>query len=61
MEQDDIDFIALDHPLVQSLIDFCLDSDRVKNRPQDSGRRCYARHPLHLPTGICLWIWGCGY
>jgi hypothetical protein len=32
MEQDDVDFIALDHPLVQSLIDFCLDSDRVEGR-----------------------------
>lgn len=29
MEQDDVEFIALDHPLVQSLIEFCLDSDRV--------------------------------
>ncbi|RAW44344.1 helicase [Halorubrum sp. 48-1-W] len=32
MEQDDVDFIALDHPLVQSLIDFCLDSDRVEGK-----------------------------
>jgi SNF2 family DNA or RNA helicase len=29
-EQDDVDFIALDHPLVQSLIDFCLESDRLQ-------------------------------
>jgi hypothetical protein len=29
MEQEDVDFIALDHPLVQSLIDFCLDSSRI--------------------------------
>ena len=28
-EQDNVDFIALDHPLVQSLIDFCLESDRI--------------------------------
>ena len=28
MEQEDVEFIALDHPLVQSLIEFCL-SDRV--------------------------------
>jgi SNF2 family DNA or RNA helicase len=28
-EQEDVDFIALDHPLVQSLIEFCLDSDRI--------------------------------
>ncbi len=32
IEQDDVDFIALDHPLVQSLIDFCLNSDRVEGR-----------------------------
>ena len=32
MEQDDVEFIALDHPLVQSLIDFCLNSDRVGGR-----------------------------
>jgi len=30
IDHDDVDFIALDHPLVQSLIDFCLDSERVK-------------------------------
>lgn len=30
MEEDEVDFIALDHPLVQSFIDFCLDSDRVE-------------------------------
>jgi len=29
MEQDDVEFIALDHPLVQSLIDFCLNADRI--------------------------------
>jgi hypothetical protein len=29
-EQDDVEFIALDHPLVQSLIDFCLESDRLQ-------------------------------
>ena len=29
-KQDDVDFIALDHPLVQSLIDFCLESDRIE-------------------------------
>ena len=29
-EQDDVEFIALDHPLVQSLIDFCLESDRIQ-------------------------------
>jgi len=29
MEEDDVDFIALDHPLVQSLIEFCLDSNRI--------------------------------
>ncbi len=28
-EQDDVDFIALDHPLVQSVIDFYLESDRI--------------------------------
>lgn len=30
MEEDRVEFIALDHPLVQSLIEFCLDSDRVR-------------------------------
>lgn len=30
MEEDEVDFIALDHPLVQSLIEFCLDSDRIR-------------------------------
>ena len=29
-EQDDVEFIALDHPLVQSIIDFCLKSDRLQ-------------------------------
>lgn len=29
MEEDDVEFIALDHPLVQSLIEFCLDSNRI--------------------------------
>lgn len=32
MEQDGVDFIALDRPLVQSLINFCLDSDRVDGK-----------------------------
>ena len=32
IEQDGVDFIALDHPLVQSLIDFCLNSDHVEGR-----------------------------
>ena len=32
MEQDDVDFIALDHPLVQSLIEFCLGSDRIQGQ-----------------------------
>ncbi|MFC7073035.1 helicase-related protein [Halovenus rubra] len=32
MEQDDVDFIALDHPLVQSLIEFCLDSTRIQGQ-----------------------------
>ncbi|SFC32356.1 RNA polymerase recycling family C-terminal [Halobiforma haloterrestris] len=30
MEREDVEFIALDHPLVQSLIEFCLDSDRIR-------------------------------
>jgi hypothetical protein len=30
MEEDDVEFISLDHPLVESLIEFCLDSDRVQ-------------------------------
>jgi SNF2 family DNA or RNA helicase len=29
MEEDEVEFIALDHPLVQSLIEFCLDSNRI--------------------------------
>ena len=29
MEEDDVDFISLDHPLVESLIEFCLDGDRI--------------------------------
>ncbi len=32
MEQDGVDFIALDRPLVQSLINFCLDSNRVDKK-----------------------------
>ena len=32
IEEDDVDFISLDHPLVQSLIDFCLDSDRIQGQ-----------------------------
>jgi len=32
MEQDSVEFIALDHPLVQSLIDFCLNSNRMEGR-----------------------------
>jgi len=32
MEEDDVEFIALDHPLVQSLIEFCLDSNRIGDR-----------------------------
>jgi len=32
MEQDDIEFIALDHPLVQSLIEYCLDSTRIQGQ-----------------------------
>lgn len=32
MEVDDVDFISLDHPLVESLIEFCLDSDRIGGR-----------------------------
>ncbi|QRV16315.1 DEAD/DEAH box helicase family protein [Haloterrigena salifodinae] len=32
MDQDDVDFIALDHPLVQSLIEFCLSSDRIQGQ-----------------------------
>ncbi len=32
MEKDDVDFIALDHPLVQSLIEFCLNSDRIQGQ-----------------------------
>ena len=29
MDGDEIEFVSLDHPLVQSLIDICLDTDRV--------------------------------
>jgi SNF2 family DNA or RNA helicase len=29
-ERDDVEFIALDHPLVQSIIDFCIESDRLQ-------------------------------
>ncbi|MCL9812609.1 DEAD/DEAH box helicase [Natranaeroarchaeum aerophilus] len=32
IEHDDVDFIALDHPLVQSIIEFCLDSDHVQGQ-----------------------------
>jgi len=32
IEEDDIEFISLDHPLVQSLIEFCLDSERVQGQ-----------------------------
>jgi len=30
MEEDDVEFISLDHPLVESLIEFCLDGDRIQ-------------------------------
>jgi hypothetical protein len=30
MEADDVEFISLDHPLVESLIEFCLDNDRIR-------------------------------
>ena len=30
IEEDDVEFISLDHPLVESLIEFCLDSDRIQ-------------------------------
>jgi hypothetical protein len=30
MEEDDVEFISLDHPLVESLIEFCLDNDRIQ-------------------------------
>jgi len=29
MDSEDVEFISLDHPLVESLIEFCLDSDRI--------------------------------
>ncbi|WP_435317641.1 helicase-related protein [Haloarchaeobius sp. TZWSO28] len=32
IEEDDVEFVALDHPLVQSLIDYCLDSNRVQGQ-----------------------------
>jgi len=32
MEREDIEFLSLDHVLVQSLIDFCLDSTRIGGR-----------------------------
>ena len=30
IEEDDVEFISLDHPLVESLVEFCLDSDRIQ-------------------------------
>jgi len=30
IDSDDVEFISLDHPLVESLIGFCLDSDRIQ-------------------------------
>jgi hypothetical protein len=30
MDSDDVEFISLDHPLVGSLIEFCLESDRIQ-------------------------------
>lgn len=30
IEHDEVSFIALDHPLVQAVIDYCLDGDRVQ-------------------------------
>lgn len=30
IEHDDVSFVALDHPLVQALIDYCQDGDRVQ-------------------------------
>jgi len=32
MERDDVEFVSLDHPLVQSLIEICLDTDRVSGQ-----------------------------
>ncbi|MFB1064177.1 DEAD/DEAH box helicase [Natrinema sp. H-ect4] len=32
IEEEDVEFIALDHPLTQSLIGFCLDSNRVQGQ-----------------------------
>jgi SNF2 family DNA or RNA helicase len=32
IEHEDVDFIALDHPLVQSIIEFCLDADRIQGQ-----------------------------
>jgi hypothetical protein len=30
MDTEEVEFISLDHPLVESLIDFCLDTDRIE-------------------------------
>jgi hypothetical protein len=30
IEEDDVEFISLDHPFVESLIEFCLDTDRIQ-------------------------------
>jgi len=48
-EQDDVDFIALDHPLVQSIIDFCLESDRIEGDIAVKVRADEDRSP-----GICF-------
>ncbi len=32
MKQEDVEFIALDHPLVQSLIEFCIDSNHIQGQ-----------------------------
>jgi len=56
MDQDDVEFIALDHPLVQSLIEFCLDSNRIgEGRCEGRGGRRTPRNPIHVPPGIRLW------
>ena len=48
-EQDNVEFIALDHPLVRSIIDFCLESDRIMG---DIAVKVAANN--ELTPGICF-------
>jgi isopentenyl diphosphate isomerase/L-lactate dehydrogenase-like FMN-dependent dehydrogenase len=45
MEVDDVEFISLDHPLVESLIEFCLDSERIQGEIATKAAATASRTP----------------